>query len=145
MNAIELDSIAIFAKRSPAGTVRISTTDNQTIMALSIVFGGEMIRYNPGNGRIEFSNNNGRTWSVRYSGGTIGSVRCLMAYGTELLACSEKGVLFSSNRGITWGVRSVSHKDFVEMMDAGNEIVATTQDGHIYFSTNKGVTWGRRR
>lgn len=114
-------------------------------MALSIVFGAEMIRYNPGNGRIEFSNNQGRTWSVRNSGSTTGNVRCLMVYGPEILACSQKGVLYSTNKGLTWGIRSVSHKDFVEMVDAGNEIVATSQDGHIYFSTNKGLTWGRRR
>ena len=114
-------------------------------MALSIVFGGEMIRYNPSSGRIEFSRNNGRTWSIRYSGNTIGDVRCLISYGTELLVCSDKGVLYSTNRGITWGLRSVSHKDFTEMVDAGSEIVATSQDGHIWYSTNKGLTWGRRR
>ena len=35
------------------------------VMSLMITYGGELIRYNPSNSHIEYSNNQGRSWYKR--------------------------------------------------------------------------------
>ena len=115
------------------------------VMGIMISFGNEFIRYNPSNGRIEYSTNRGVNWLTRNSGYNIGKVKSIIVYGNELLLCSDKGVMYSTNKGVNWLMRSSSHKDFIDLQDAGKEILATTEDGHLYYSTNKGVNWLRRR
>ena len=114
-------------------------------MSLMVSYGGELVRYNPANGHIEYSTSQGRSWLTRNSGSSLGEVRCLLVYGKEILLCSDKGVYYSTSGGRSWLVRSPSHKDFVELQDCGKEILATTADGHIYYSTSAGRSWLRRR
>lgn len=114
-------------------------------MSLMVSYGGELIRHNPSNGHIEYSANHSITWSMRNSRSVTGQVCCITAYGSELLACSDKGVFYSSNKGVTWSMRSSMHRDFIDIQDCGREILASTTDGHVYYSTNKGITWSRRR
>jgi len=116
-----------------------------SIMALMISYGGELIRYNPSNSHIEYSNNQGRSWYIRYSGSSIGHVRCLMDGGKELLLCSDKGVFYSNNSGRSWYIRNSSCKNFTDLMDAGKEYLATTDDSHLYYSNNQGRSWYRRK
>ena len=112
------------------------------VMGLMVSFGNELIRYNPANKHIEYSTNRGSSWFCRNSGSSIGNVKSIIVYGDELILCSDKGVMYSTSKGFT---RSSSHKDFIDLQDAGKEILATTADGHLYYSTSKGSSWFRRR
>lgn len=114
------------------------------VMGLMISFGNELIRFNPSNKRIEYSNNSGRSWYTRSSSSSIGNVRSIIVYGNELILCSDKGVMYSNNKGASWYTRSSAYKNFVDLQDAGREILATTDDGHLYYSNNKGASWYRR-
>ena len=114
-------------------------------MSLMISYGGEMIRYNPSNSHIEYSNNQGRSWYARYTSSCIGNVKCLTPCGNELLLCSDKGVFYSNNSGRAWYLRNSTYKNFVDITDAGKELLASTDDGHVYYSNNQGRAWYRRR
>lgn len=115
------------------------------VMGLMLTLGNELIRYNPTNKHIEYSNNRGVSWYTRNSGNSLGNVRSIIIYGDELLLCSDKGVLYSRNKGVSWYTRNTSNKNFIDLQDAGKEILASTDDGHIYYSNNKGVSWYRRK
>ena len=115
------------------------------VMGLMVSFGNELIRFNPANNHIEYSTSRGSSWFCRNSGSSIGNVKSIIVYGDELILCSDKGVMYSTSKGSSWFTRSSSHKDFIDLQDAGKEILATTADGHLYYSTNKGSSWFRRR
>ena len=115
------------------------------VMGLMVTFGNELIRYNPSNRHIEYSTNRGSSWYCRNSGSSIGNVRSIIVYGDELILCSDKGVMYSTNKGSSWYTRNSSNKNFIDLQDAGKEILASTDDGHLYYSTNKGSSWYRRR
>lgn len=115
------------------------------VMGLMVSFGNEIIRFNPANHHIEYSNNRGYSWYTRNSGSSLGNVKAIIVYGNELILCSDKGVMYSNNKGSSWYTRNSSYKDFTDLQDAGNEILASTSDGHLYYSNNKGSSWYRRR
>lgn len=114
-------------------------------MGLMVNLGAELVRYNPANGKIEFSTNQGRTWLMRNSASSLGGVKSLIFTCGEMLLCSDEGLFFSSNAGRTWLRRTTAFKDFIDLQDCGREILASTADGHLFFSTNQGRTWLRRR
>jgi len=114
-------------------------------MSLMISCGNELIRYNPSNGKIEYSTSQGRVWSTRCFGSNIGRVTCLIDLGKEFLLCSDKGVFYSTSQGRVWSNRTTAYKNFIEMQDMGKEILASTDDGHIYYSTSAGRVWSRRK
>ncbi|MBP5303153.1 MAG: hypothetical protein J6Y88_07915 [Bacteroidales bacterium] len=60
---------------------------------------------------------------------------------------SNNKIEYSTNRGLSWISRNLSSqaKTFVAIQDAGRELIAQTNDGHIYYSTNEGLSWIRRR
>ena len=76
-------------------------------MPQMINYGGELIRISPkDNKRLEYSRNNGLTWSARCSGSSnYGKFMDLMDNGKEMLATTEKGLFYSTNKGVTWSVR----------------------------------------
>lgn len=115
------------------------------VMGLMVTFGNELIRFNPSNNHIEYSTNRGLSWITRNSGSSLGQVKSIIMYGNELILCSDKGVMYSTNKGLSWITRSSSYKNFIDLQDAGKEILASTDDGHLYYSTNKGLSWIRRR
>lgn len=115
------------------------------IMGLMVSYGTELIRFNPSNHHIEYSNNRGSSWYTRNTGSSIGNVKSIIVYGNELVLCSDKGVMYSNNKGASWYTRNCSNKNFIDLQDAGKEILATTDDGHLYYSNNKGASWYRRR
>lgn len=114
-------------------------------MGLMVNLGGELVRYNPANGKIEFSNNQGRSWYSRYTSSSIGSVKSLIECGSDLVLCSDKGVFFSNNQGRSWYTRNSTYKNFIDLSNTGSELLATTADGHLYFSNNQGRSWYKRR
>ncbi len=107
--------------------------------------GSELIRYNPSNSSIEFSNSRGMSWFMRYNCSSMGKVRALAKHDGEIILCSDKGIYFSKNNGTSWFLRSGSYKNFVDIQDMGNELVATTSDGHVWASSSGGFSWFLRR
>ena len=65
-----------------------------------ITNGNELIRINPANNHIEYSTNRGITWMSRYSGSTCGVFRDLLPYNGKMIALTDMGVYYSSNKGI---------------------------------------------
>lgn len=116
-------------------------------MPLLINYGNELIRINVSNNKIEYSTNRGLSWMTRYNGSSCGTFRDLLPYSGKIIACTDKGIYYSSNKGLSWMSRnsSAQAKTFVAIQDAGREIIAQTNDGHIYYSTNEGLSWMRRR
>jgi hypothetical protein len=67
----------------------------------------ELIRICPNNSqKLEYSTNDGRTWSQRYSGSSYGDFEDLTDNGKEILATTSKGLYYSTNAGRTWSKRS---------------------------------------
>ena len=72
-------------------------------MAQMINRGKELIRINPTNrNKLEYSINDGRTWSQRYSGSSYGDLLELTDNGKEILMQTSKGLYYSINDGRTW-------------------------------------------
>lgn len=66
-----------------------------------------MIRINPKDAkRLEYSNNQGRSWQTLFFGGYPGEFKGLMDGGSELLAQTSKGLFYSKNDGNSWQKRS---------------------------------------
>ena len=69
-------------------------------MAQMILHGSELIRINTQKNYIEYSTNDGRSWHTRYTGTHAGNFIDLLDYGSEIIACTSKGIYFSMNKGI---------------------------------------------
>lgn len=68
-----------------------------------ITRGKELIRISPKQAnKLETSSNDGRTWTVRYSGSSAGDFEDLTDNGKEILATTSKGLYFSVNEGRSW-------------------------------------------
>ena len=76
-------------------------------MPIMLNRGEEMLRISPKDSkRIEYSTNQGRTWSTRYHGSSNTGAFCdLMDSGREILGTTEKGLFYSTNDGRTWSLR----------------------------------------
>lgn len=69
--------------------------------------GKEMIRISPKQpNKIEYSTNDGRSWSTRYSGTSCGDFSDLTDNGKEILGTTSKGLYYSRNDGRSWSKRS---------------------------------------
>lgn len=114
-------------------------------MAQMIMHGRELIRINTQKNNIEYSTNNGISWHPRYSGTHAGNFIDLIDYGSEIIACTSKGVFYSNNGGISWHPRYTgsSAGSFIQFAFDGQYLLATTSKG-LYYSTNKGISWHRR-
>lgn len=77
-------------------------------MGQLIIKGKEILRINPkSTSKIEYSINDGRSWSNRYSGSsTTGDFSDLSDNGKEILGVTSKGLFYSKNDGRTWSKRS---------------------------------------
>jgi len=107
--------------------------------------GPELLRINIAKNSIEVSQNGGRSWVVRYSGGNYGVFRDLLPYGAELLACTSQGLYVSANQGRSFVIRcnNSSYGEFLNLQNAGSELLANTTKG-LYYSRNAGRSWVRR-
>lgn len=74
-------------------------------MPQMINLGNEIVRINPQNNSIEYSTNQGRSWSSRYTSSSCGNFQNLMDGGKELLANTDKGLYYSTNSGRSWSKR----------------------------------------
>ena len=77
------------------------------IMAQMIIRGKEMIRISPKDSKkLEYSTTNGRSWSTRFSGSSMGEIQDLNENGKELLAITSKGLYYSTTDGRSWSKRN---------------------------------------
>ena len=76
-------------------------------MSQMISYGGELIRISPkDHTKLEVSKNNGTSWNTRYYGSSsVGCFIDLLYSGKELLATTDKGLFYSTNKGTSWMVR----------------------------------------
>lgn len=114
-------------------------------MSLMVTNGSEMIRYNPSTRSIEYSNSRGFSWFMRCRCSDMGKVRALTFHKGEIILCSDQGIYVSKNFGMAWMKRNSSERNFTDIQDMGNELIATTSDGHIYASSSGGCSWFKRR
>ncbi len=114
-------------------------------MSLIVFDGSEMIRYNPSTASIEASNSRGISWFMRYRCSGMGNVRALTMHKGEIILCSDQGIYVSKSSGKAWSKRNSSERNFVDIQDMGNELIATTSDGHVYASSSGGFSWFKRR
>ena len=114
-------------------------------MAQMIIYGNELIRINTQKNYIEYSTNDGRSWHTRYTGTHAGNFIDLLDYGSEIIACTSKGIFNSTNGGGNWHSRYTGNLagSFIQIVADGRDILATTSKG-LYYSTNKGLSWHRR-
>jgi len=76
-------------------------------MSQMINRGKELIRISPkASNKLEYSINDGKTWTVRYSGTSCGNFQDLTDNGREILAQTSKGLYYSTNEGRVWVKRS---------------------------------------
>jgi len=74
----------------------------------------------------------------------------MINYAGELIRISPKDskkLEFSKNNGLSWNQRcggSSNYGKFIDLMDNGKEILATTEKG-LFYSTNKGLSWNLRK
>ena len=110
-----------------------------------IIYGNELIRINTQKNTIEYSTKDGRTWHSRYTGNIAGTFIDLLDYGSEIIACSSKGIYYSTNKGLSWHSRYTGNSagSFIQLAFDGRYLLATTSKG-LYYSTNKGLSWLRR-
>ena len=114
-------------------------------MSLMVTNGSEMIRYNPSSSSIEYSNTRGFSWMMRCRCSDLGNVRVLTMHKGEVILCSDQGIYVSKSFGMSWMKRNGSDRNFTDIQDMGNELIATTSDGHVYASSSGGFSWFKRR
>ena len=114
-------------------------------MAQMISRGREIVRINTKKNSIEYSVDGGRNWHSRYSGSCAGNFIDLLDYGSEILACTSKGVYYSKDDGRNWHTRYTgsSYGSFIQLMADGKNVLATTSKG-VYYSTDGGRNWHKR-
>lgn len=81
---------------------------------------------------------------MRYKCSNMGTVRALTLHKGEVILCSDQGVYASKNFGMGWFKRG-SERNFVDLQDMGNELIAVTSDGHVYASPSDGFAWFKRK
>ena len=113
-------------------------------MSLMVSNGSEMIRYNPSTSSIEYSNSRGFSWFMRCRCSDMGKVRAMTLHKGEVILCSDQGIYVSKNFGMAWFKRG-SERNFIDIQDMGNELIATTSDGHVYASSSGGISWFKRK
>ena len=108
-------------------------------MAQLINYGREMLRINTQKNTIEYSTNS------RYTSSSAGIFYDLFQFGSELLACTSKGIYYSTNEGRSWNSRYTgsSAGTFQQLSTDGRYLLATTSKG-LYYSSNEGRSWNKR-
>ena len=114
-------------------------------MAQMIQRGRELVRINFQKNTIEYSSDGGRNWNRRCTCSSYGTFKDLLDYGSELLACTSKGIYYSKDEGRNWNSRctSSSYGTFMQLMSDGSNVLANTSKG-LYYSKDGGRNWHRR-
>ena len=114
-------------------------------MAQMIQYGSELLRIDTQKNTIEYSKDGGRSWRSRYMGSIAGVFVDLLVYGSEILACTSKGIYYSKDGGYNWRNRYNSNScgSFLQLASDGQNVLATTSKG-LYYSKDGGNNWRRR-
>lgn len=114
-------------------------------MAQMIPRGRELIRINTQKNHIQYSTDGGRNWLTRYNGSYPGTFVDLMDFGSEILACTSKGLFFSRDDGRNWTSRYTGSYcgTFQQLVADGSNILATTSKG-LFLSRDGGRNWNKR-
>ena len=117
---------------------------NVNNMAQLINYGREMLSINTQKNTVEYSTN-GCSWNSRYTGSSAGIFYGLSQFGSELLACTSKGIYYSTNEGRSWNSRYTGSLagTFQQLSTDGRYLLATTSKG-LYYSSNAGGGWNKR-
>ena len=112
-----------------------------------IQHGSEIIRINTQKNTIEYSKDGGRSWHIRFfniSGGK-GIFVDLFDNGSEILACTSKGVFSSKDDGHSWHSRCTNSAfgEFRQLASDGQNLLATTSKG-LFCSKDGGHSWHRK-
>ena len=110
-----------------------------------IQYGSELLRINTQNNTIECSKDGGRSWHIRFSSECKGIFVDLFDNGTEILACTSKGVFSSKDDGHSWQSRCTNNAfgEFIQLSYDGQVLIATTSKG-LYCSKDGGRSWHHR-
>ncbi len=103
---------------------------------------GELFRIHETENRIEYSANDGRTWTTRYIGHTIGKFIQLVHFSDRLIVCTSKGLFQSTNRGRGWTPLYTGKIIGVikSIQENGKQLLATTTKG-LFYSSDGGHVW----
>lgn len=114
-------------------------------MAQMIQRGREIVRINTQKNSIEYSIDGGRNWHNRYLVSSVGTFVDLLDFGSEILACTSKGIYYSKDDGRNWHSRFMGNNcgSFNQLMIDGRNILATTSKG-LYYSTDSGRNWHKK-
>ena len=105
-------------------------------------YDGELFRINEEVNGIEYSANEGRTWTIRYFGNSIGRFIQLAKFGDRLLVCTTQGVFQSTTRARNWTPLYTGKLigAFESLKEIGKKLVAKTSKGMVY-SNDGGELW----
>ena len=112
-------------------------------MPQMVNLGRELVRINMQKNCVEYSQNRGRSWVVRCSSSSYGEFRDLLEYGSELLACTSKGLYVSTNEGRSFAPRCTnsSYGDFLNLLPQSarfrNRIACQYQQGTVLFEERR--------
>lgn len=111
-------------------------------MPRTINHNGELFRIDEVNNRIEYSANDGHTWTTRYIGRTIGRFIQLINFGNRLIACTSNGLYQSTNRGRSWTPLYTGKiiGTIIYIKENGKQLFATTSKG-LFISADGGRIW----
>ena len=114
-------------------------------MAQIIQRGSELIRINTQKNTIESSKDGGRSWHNRFTSSLAGYFNDLFDNGTEILACTSKGVFSSKDEGHSWHSRCTNSAfgEFRQLASDGQNLLATTSKG-LFCSKDGGHSWHRK-
>ena len=107
--------------------------------------GRELLRINTEKNYIENSTTEGRSWIPRCANQSYGIFVDMIIYGSEILACTSKGIYASKDSGRSWTPRCINptYGEFMNIQDAGQYLIATTSKG-LFCSKDSGRSWIRR-
>lgn len=103
---------------------------------------GELFRINSDLNAIEYSANEGRTWTTRYIGNTIGKFIDIINYRNNIYACTSTGLYKSQNRGRSWIAVYTGRwiGMFYSLQELGESLIANTTKG-LFYSNDGGEVW----
>jgi hypothetical protein len=117
----------------------------KNIYKVMINYKGKMYRIDHGSNKIQYSSNNGSSWSTKCSSSSYGDFKHLEEFDGKLYAATSKGVYYSSNDGSSWSSKctSSSYGEFMSLSAQGDKLFADTSKG-LYYSSNKGSSWSKK-
>ena len=116
---------------------------NSGISALSFVKNSAGI-FAGSDSAIYFSNDNGNTWAIVCSTGSLNFVFGLAAIGDTIYAATRySGILKSPDNGLTWTTSNTGlpTDSLYSIISNGNLLFAGTIGNGVYISSNYGANW----